>query len=189
MATKIVKNVGQKLEFGDEGNYGRMVPIAFDRVMTFGGNSVLSFCLVWDYADGTGRTIKLCHDNPEDIDFESFGTTYEQELKKVGLSSSQVQVISGSTGKKAYNIKDKDGTIRPFYDYEIDYDFVNDFIFIDEDDLADIEEKHPKHRIGPFQTEQRAREYFNTYIKRYLWQGIKNLTFTPVEPGQKPRTN
>ena len=97
MSKTIVKGLKQNLEFGDEGHFGNLIPIAFDRVMTFYGNPELSFCLVWDYDDKTGRTIKLCHDNPEDIDFESFGTTFEQELKKVGLSIDDVQ-----NGKKMW---------------------------------------------------------------------------------------
>jgi hypothetical protein len=178
MAKSIIKGVKQNIEFGDYGNYGSMIPIEFDRIMTFHGNPVLSFCLLWDYNDGTGRTIKLCHDNPDDIDFESFGTTFEQELKKVGLSIDEVQVIDND---RAYNIKDADGVIRPFYDYEIDYDFV------DEQDSAEAE--HPKHRIGPFRTEERARDYFKKYIEKYIWDDIKNITFKPVPLDKKKRTD
>lgn len=181
MSKTIVKGLKQNIEFGDYGNYGSMIPIEFDRVMTFHGNPILSFCLVWDYDDKTGRTIKLCHDNPEDIDFESFGTTFEQELKKVGLSIDDVQVIDSHGERVAYNIKDDDGVRRPFYDYEIDYDFV------DERDNADAE--HPKHQIGPFRSEERAREYFKKYIERYIWSDIKNLTFKPVTPDKTKRTD
>jgi hypothetical protein len=181
MAKSIVKGAKQRIEFGDYDHYGNMIPAEFDCVMTFSGNPVLSFCLVWSYGDGTGRTIKLCHDNPEDIDFESFGTSYEQELKKVGLTPEEVQVIDGYPEPRAYNIKDADGVIRPFYDYEIDYDFV------DERDNVDAE--HPKHRIGPFRTEERARDYFKKYIEKYIWADIKNITFKPVPLDKKKRTD
>jgi hypothetical protein len=162
-----------------------MIPIAFDKVMTFGGNDALSFCIIWDYADGSGRTIALCEGNPEVIDFESFGTTYALELRKVGLTPKDVQIIGKDYRRRAYNIKDQDGVARPYYDYEIDYDFVDGFI----DDEDDIGTRHPKHRIGPFKSEIDAREYFKRYIERYLWQEIKNLTFTPVEPGQNALTD
>lgn len=181
MTKSIVKGVNKRIEFGDYDNYGNLIPAEFDHVMTFSGNPKLSFCLLWDYADGTGRTIKLCHDNPEDIDFESFGTTFEQELKKVGLTLDEVQVIDSYPDRCAYNIKDADGVIRPFYDYEIDYDFVY------EEDNVDAE--HPKHRIGPFRTEERARDYFKKYIEKYIWADIKNITFKPVPLDKKKRTD
>jgi hypothetical protein len=183
MAKSIVKGIKQNLEFGDYGNSGSMIRIEFDHVRTFPGNPVLSFCLVWSYNDNTGRTIELCHNNPEDIDFESFGTSYEQELKKVGLTPDEVQVIDRYPEPRAYNIKDADGVIRPFYDYEIYYNFVDNNFF----DVPDDDPNKPKHRIGPFRSEEQAREYFNKYIKKRIWDDIENLTFTPVPPNRKLR--
>jgi hypothetical protein len=181
MTKTIVKDLKQNIEFGDYDNYGNLIPSAFDGVMTFSGNPKLSFCIVWKYADGTNRTIKLCHDNPDEIDFESFGTTFEHELKKVGLSVDDVQIIDTYDGPRAYNIKDADGVRRPFCDFEIDYDFVDE----KDNDMAN----HPKHRIGIFRSEEQARKYFKEYIDKYIWQDIDNLTFTPVEPDRSKHTD
>ena len=184
MSATIVKDKKQNLEFGDHGNYGNMVPIEFDRIMTFQGNSKLSFCLVWSYDDGTGRTIELTHDNPEDIDFESFGTTFEQELKKIGLNTDEVQIIDSYPDRCAYIIKDSDGVMRTFQDYEIYYNFVDNNFY----DIPDEDPDKPKHRIGPFRSEERARNYFDKYIKNRIWVDIEDLTFVPVPPNRKLRT-
>jgi hypothetical protein len=94
------------------------------------------------------------------------------------LSIDEVQVVDN---KRAYTIKDADGVIRPFYDYEIDYDFV--------DERDNVEAEHPKHHIGPFRTEERARDYFKKYIEKYIWADIKNITFKPVPLDKKKRTD
>jgi hypothetical protein len=49
--------------------------------------------------------------------------------------------------------------------------------------------EHPKHRIGPFRTEERARDYFKKYIEKYIWDDIKNITFKPVPLDKKKRTD
>ena len=94
-----------------------------------------------------------------------------------------MQVIDGYPDRCAYNIKDADGVIRPFYDYEIYYNFVDNNFF----DVPDDDPNKPKHRIGAFRSEEQARAYFNKYIKNRIWDDIENLTFTPVPPNRKLR--
>lgn len=123
MDTKIVKNKPQELEFGDYGNRGTMIPIAIEKISEI--SRTLSVHILWSYDDKTERTIVLCEDDLEAVDYESFGTTYEAELAKLGITPEGVQSFGSGAYKRYYNITEKDGTIIPYQKFIVTYDVVH----------------------------------------------------------------
>ena len=115
----ITKNVPKKLEFGMEGNWGTLVPESL-YLRTINGDTVHAV-ITYNYGKDDGRTINLCHDELHEIDFESFGTTLEAELGKIGCKVNEVQQLRD----KWYIIKEEDGTIVPFEKFEVKFDYIH----------------------------------------------------------------
>ena len=115
----ITKNVPKRLEFGMEGNWGTLVPESL-YLRTINGDTVHAV-ISYNYGKDDGRTIDLCHDELHEINFESFGTTLENELEKIGYKRNEVQQLRN----KWYIIREKDGTIVPFERYEVKFDYVH----------------------------------------------------------------
>ena len=114
----IIKNVPKRLEFGDYGNWGTLVPESL-YLRTINGDTIHAV-ITWNYGKDDGRTIDLCHDELHEIDFESFGTTLESELEKIGYKRNEVQKLRDVW----YVIKEEDGTIIPFEKFEVQFDYV-----------------------------------------------------------------
>lgn len=115
----ITKNVPKRLEYGIEGNWGTLIPESL-YLRTISGDTIHAV-IKYNYGKDDGRTIDLCHDELHEIDFESFGTTLESELEKVGYKINEVQQLRD----KWYIIKEEDGTIVPFEKFEVKFDYVH----------------------------------------------------------------
>lgn len=115
----ITKGIAKRLEFGEEGNWGTLIPEDIS-IVTY-DNFHIHAAITWNYGKGDGRTINLCHDKLDEIDFESFGTTFEAELEKIGYKVNEVQKFRD----KWYIIKEEDGTIVPFERFEVKFDYVH----------------------------------------------------------------
>lgn len=115
----ITKNVPKRLEFGMEGNWGTLIPESL-YLRTINGDTVHAV-ITYNYGKDDDRTINLCHDELHEIDFESFGTTLEIELEKVGYKTTEVQQLRD----RWYIIKEEDGTVIPFEKFEVKFDYVH----------------------------------------------------------------
>lgn len=114
----ITKNVPKRLEFGMEGNWGTLIPEEVGLV-TYNKYDIHAV-IKYNYGKDDGRTINLCHDELHEVDFESFGTTFEAELKKVGYKTNEVQQLRD----RWYIIKEDDGTIVPFEKFTVEFDYL-----------------------------------------------------------------
>ena len=114
----ITKNVPKRLEFGMEGNWGTLIPEEVS-IVTY-NNFDIHAVIKYNYGRDDNRTINLCHDELHEIDFESFGTTLEAELGKIGYKVNEVQQLRD----KWYIIKEEDGTIVPFEKFEVKFDYI-----------------------------------------------------------------
>ena len=114
----ITKNVPKRLEFGMEGNWGTLVPESL-YLRTINGDTVHAV-ITYNYGKNDGRTIDLCHENLEEIDFKSFDTTVVEELNKIGLKEKEVQIFKN----QCYIIKEDDGTIVPFEKFTVEFDYL-----------------------------------------------------------------
>lgn len=115
----IRKNTPKKLEFGMEGNWGTLIPEEVSLV-TYNKSDVHAV-IKYNYGKDDGRTINLCHDELHEVDFESFDTTLEAELEKVGYKRHEIQQL----GNRWYIIKNEDGTVTPFEKFEVKFDYVH----------------------------------------------------------------
>lgn len=87
---EMIKNgVPTRLEFGDYGNFATLTPEAVS-IERFGPTH-LSAVITYNYGKDDSRVIDLCHDNLAEIDYESFGTSYESELDKIGYTPDQIR--------------------------------------------------------------------------------------------------
>ena len=114
----ITKGIAKTLEFGDEGNFGTLIPEAI-YLRTINSDTIHAV-ITWNYGKDDGRTIDLCHEELHEIDFESFDTTFEAELNKIGYKINEVQ----KHRNKWYIIKDANGDIIPFEKFEVRFDYV-----------------------------------------------------------------
>lgn len=114
----ITKNVPNRLEFGVEGNWGTLIPEEVSLV-TYNKSDVHAV-IKYNYGKDDGRTINLCHDELHEVDFESFDTTLEAELEKIGYKRNEIQQL----GNKWYIIKNEDGTVTPFEKFEVKFDYI-----------------------------------------------------------------
>lgn len=117
--TIIKKDTPVKLEFGDYGNWGTLIPEGL-YLMTSNGTDICAV-IKYNYGKNDSRTIELCHNELHEINFESFGTTLENELEKIGYKRNEVQQLRN----KWYIIREKDGTVVPFERYEVKFDYVH----------------------------------------------------------------
>ena len=115
----ITKGIAKRLEFGEKGNWGTLIPE--DIRLETCNNSTIHAIIKYNYGENDNRTINLCHDELDEIDFESFGTTLEAELEKIGYKMNEVQKFRD----KWYIIKEEDGTIVPFERFEVKFDYVH----------------------------------------------------------------
>jgi hypothetical protein len=88
----ITKNVPKRLEFGDYGNFATLTPENLT-IEKFG--NTLCAVITWNYGPNDNRTIELCHEELNEIDYESFNTTLEAELNKIGYTSNQLEPYLG----------------------------------------------------------------------------------------------
>lgn len=121
----IRKGIERDLEFGDYGNKGTLTPEAV-QLKTYDYRKIHAI-VTYRYDDG--RTIDLAHDNVDNIDFESFGTTFEKELSNIGYRPNEVQFRKASAFNYSYNvglyiIKKEDGSIVPYEKFLVTYDVV-----------------------------------------------------------------
>lgn len=65
---KIIKGKPCKIEFGDYGNCGPMIPIA---ILKHQPNEYFKICIRWQYPN-SDRTIDLWDTNDSLVDFDSF---------------------------------------------------------------------------------------------------------------------
>lgn len=114
----ITKNIPKRLEFGVEGNWGTLIPEEVS-IATY-NNFDIHAVIKYNYGKDDGRTINLCHDELHEIDFESFGTTLEAELGKIGYKVNEIQQLEDNW----YIIKEEDGTIIPFEKFEVQFDYI-----------------------------------------------------------------
>ena len=112
----VKKNVAMRVEFGDYNNWAILVPEALK--LTKMADKIYAI-ITYNYGLNDKRTIDLCEHEIVNIDFNSFSTTFEKELKKLGYKSSEVQFHKN----KLYIIKDKNGKIVPFEKYLVTYDY------------------------------------------------------------------
>ena len=89
----ITKNVPKRLEFGMEGNFATLTP---ENLIIKKFGNTLCAVITWNYGPNDNRTIDLCHDELNEIDYESFNTTLETELNKIGYTSDQLEPYLGS---------------------------------------------------------------------------------------------
>lgn len=113
----IIRNIPRNLEYGIPGNWGTLIPKDV-KLVTY-NNSNIHAVIKYDYGKNDNRTINLCHDELHQINFESFGTIFEDELEKIGYKPNEVQQL----GNKWYIIKDENGIITPFEKFKIEYDY------------------------------------------------------------------
>lgn len=111
---KIIKGVATTFEYGDWDNFVTVIPekISLNRI------SDRIFADI-DSKSTYGMETNFTQDNIEEIDFESFGTTLEAELNKIGFEENEVQFY----GEELYVIKNEDGTITPFEDFKAEFDY------------------------------------------------------------------
>lgn len=117
----IINNVPKRLEFGDYGNWGTLVPEAV-KIEIF-GESHLSAVVTYNYGKNDNRTINLCHSELDEVDWESFGTTFEKELIKLGLKTNEVQKLRNEW----HVIKMKDGSVIPYAKYKVAFDRLSSY--------------------------------------------------------------
>jgi hypothetical protein len=162
---KIIKDQVQKLTFGDYDNTGNMIPRELQKIERYSSGSLFAHIL-WDYNDKTGRTIVLCEEDLDNIDYESFGTTFEKELAKIGLKPEEVQ-------KRRYGrfqvISQPDGSIIPFSDYTVEFDFVN---------RKGFPYHHEKVDVYDVQGEEKAIQYVKNSNSSY-GSYVTNFRVTP----------
>lgn len=123
MTNKIKKGQGQGSEVGDFKHYGRLIPQ--ELVGICDDHGFLFTEIRWAYNDKTNRTIVLRENDLENVDYESFGTTYDAEIQKLGLTPEGIQIIGFGNYRRYCNIMEKDGTIVPFEDFVVSYDIVH----------------------------------------------------------------
>ena len=88
----ITKNVPKKLAFGDCDNFATLIPENLT-IEQFG--NTLCAVITWNYGPNDNRKIELCHKELNEIDYESFDTTLETELNKIGYTSNQLEPYLG----------------------------------------------------------------------------------------------
>ena len=115
----IIKNTPKTIEFGDYGNWGTLVPESV-KIEKF-GVSHLSAVVTYNYGKDDNRTINLCHNELEEIDWESFDTTFEAELAKLGLKQNEIQKLRNEW----YIIKLDDGSVVRYAKYQVSFDRVS----------------------------------------------------------------
>lgn len=117
----MIKNgVSRRIEFGDYDNWGTLVPEAVSLTVDH-YHKVIGTRITYNYGPNDNRKIDLCGDKVEEIDFESFGTTFEAELAKVGYTREEVQ-FNGAT---LHIIKREDGTIVPIEKFKVTFEYKN----------------------------------------------------------------
>ena len=123
----IIKNVPKGLEFGTYGNYGTLIPESV-KIEKFGSTHLYAV-ITYNYGPNDDRTIDLCHDELMGVDYESFGTTFEEELAKLGYKRIEIQKLSGGW----HIIKTADGQVRPYAKYLVHFNriFANGSISAD----------------------------------------------------------
>ena len=112
----ITKNVPKRLEYGIEGNWGTLVPEAV-KIEKFGDSHICAV-VTYNYGKNDNRTINLCHDELLEVDYESFDTTFEAELDKLGYKRNEIQKLS----KEWVIIKNDDGEVIPYAKYRVSFD-------------------------------------------------------------------
>lgn len=117
----IIKDTPKRLEFGMEGNWGTLVPE--DVKIEVFGTEHLCAVITYNYGKNDNRTINLCHDDLLEVDYESFGTTFETELNKLGYKRNEVQDL----GKRWYIIRLEDGTVVPYAKYKVSFDRISSY--------------------------------------------------------------
>ena len=117
---EFIKGKEVTIEFG---NYDNFVDITPDSFCLESYGSTIEALITAHYSDG--REIEFVHENLNDIDFESFGTTFESELNKIGYKENEVQQVRN----KLYIIKEKDGTIIPFEKFTVKFDYVHPGVY------------------------------------------------------------
>lgn len=117
----MIKNgVVRRIEFGDFDNWGDLVPEAISlRVDRY--SKTIGTCITYNYGPNDNRKIDLCGDHVDEIDFESFNTTFEEELAKVGFTKDEVQFNGG----KLHIIKMDDGSIVPIEKFKVTFEYRN----------------------------------------------------------------
>lgn len=113
----ITKGVLRTVEYGDYDNFGTLIP---EEVKIEKCGTEVYAIITYKYDESSDRTIDLCTDDIDKIDYESFNTTKGAELGRRGLKPDEVQVFRGRT----YVIKDEDGVIRPFKNFTVEFDYV-----------------------------------------------------------------
>lgn len=111
----ITKNVPKRLEFGMEGNWGTLVPEAV-KIEKFGSSHICAV-ITYNYGKDDDRTINLCHNDLLEVDYKSFGTTFEAELEAIGYKKNEVQKLRDEW----HIIKTADGQVRPYAKYLVHF--------------------------------------------------------------------
>ena len=120
----IIKDTPKRLEFGMEGNWGTLVPE--DVKIEVFDTDHLCAVITYNYGKNDDRTINLCHDDLLEVDYESFGTTFETELNKLGYKRNEVQDL----GKRWYIIRLEDGTVVPYAKYKVSFDRISSLLIL-----------------------------------------------------------
>ena len=116
----IRNGVARRIEFGDYDNWGNLVPEAISlRVDRYA--KTIGTCITYNYGPNDNRKIDLCGDRVDEVDFESFNTTFEEELAKVGFTMEEVQF----SGDKLHIIKMEDGSIVPIEKFKVTFEYRN----------------------------------------------------------------
>lgn len=156
---KFIKGVATTIEYGDWDNFVTVIPES----VSFRTISGTIYAIVEaHYKDG--REANFTHDDIEEIDFESFGTTFKDELNKIGFEENEVQFYG-----KLYIIKNEDGSITPFETFKAEFDYkVMPYGYVD-------------HKIVTYKT--RGEEAMMKYLKfiGYEPEFISNLKIEKVE--------
>ena len=84
----VIKGKTRKVEFGDYGNFADLTPEAV-HLVNYDKHAPIHAVVTYSYGDG--RTIDLCHDRLVEIDFESFDTTFDDELSAIGYSQEGIK--------------------------------------------------------------------------------------------------
>lgn len=117
----IIKDVPKRLEFGMEGNWGTLVPEAV-KIEKFGSSHICAV-ITYNYGKDDDRTINLCHNDLLEVDYKSFGTTFEAELEAIGYKKNEVQKLRDEW----HIIKMEDGSVVPYAKYRVYFNRISSY--------------------------------------------------------------
>lgn len=110
---KFIKDVETTIEYGEYDNFVKVIPESV-KLRRINDNI---YALI-EAHNLNGNSLEFTEDDIQSIDFESFDTTFKEELDKIGFKENEVQFYG-----KLYIIKNEDGSIIPFETFRAEFDY------------------------------------------------------------------